>query len=699
MRGLMVATSLMAGSAAMAAPIAYPSAPRGDVVDRAHGIAVADPYRWLEGDVRTTPQVRAWVDAENRVTQAYLATLPRRDAIKARLTQLWDYEKVQVPVSAGGKLFYRHNTGLQNQFVLRVRDNAAAAPRTLIDPNGWSRDGATALAEWEPSHDGRYVAYTVQDGGTDWRTIRTIEVATGHVLPETLEWAKFTDLAWDAKSEGYFYSRHPANPKGRDFVSAVYDHMVWYHRVGTEQSADRLVFRTPDHLNYYNVAQGSADGRWLILNSSRGSDDRYEVRAIDTSRANPSPVVLAPGTDFDWKFAGARGSELYFVTNKGAPLYRVVAFNTAHECSVREVVPEGKSRIEEAALVGERIVVARLVDAKSTLSAYGLGGGAGVPIALPGIGSTHGLRETRADEPTMFYGFSSFATPASVFAWDARGGATRSFAVPKAPFRPADYEVREVFYASKDGTRVPMFVARRKGTSGPAPTMLYGYGGFNINIVPGFSPATVAWMEMGGVYAQPSIRGGGEYGTPWHEGGKLFHKQNVFDDFIAAGEWLKANGVASKLVVRGGSNGGLLVGAVTNQRPDLFAAALPAVGVMDMTRFHLFTEGRTWTDDYGDPADPAALKYNLTYSPYHNIRSGMDYPAILVATADTDDRVVPGHSFKYTAALQAAKIGDKPHLIRVETRAGHGSGKPTAKIIEETADEWAFAGFWTGLTR
>ena len=698
MRLLFAATLIMAGQAA-AVPIVYPPAPRGDAVDVKHGIRVPDPYRWLEGDVRTTPSVRAWVDAENALTQAYLKTLPKHDAIKARLTELWDYEKFQVPVQAGGKLFYRHNAGLQNQYVLRVEDTPGAAARVLIDPNGWSKDGATALAEWEPSPDGRFVAYTVQDGGTDWRTARVLDVASGRVLPETLDWVKFTGLAWDGKGEGFFYSRHPANPNGRDFVSAVYDHMVYYHRAGTEQAADRLVFRTPEHLNYYNNAQASADGRWLILFSSRGSDDRYEVRAIDLARPGATPVVLAPGTDFNWTFAGARGSELYFVTNKGAPLYRVVVLDPARPGVEREVVPEGRSRIEEAALVGDTLVVARLVDAKSTLTAYGLQGGAGTEIALPGIGSTFGLRETKADERTLFYGFSSFATPATVYAWNGATGTNRVVHAPKTPFDPAAYEVREVFYASKDGARVPMFVARKAGTTGAAPTMLYGYGGFNVNIVPGFSPATVAWMEMGGVYAQPSIRGGGEYGTPWHDGGKLFNKQNVFDDFIAAGEWLKANGVASKLVVRGGSNGGLLVGAVTNQRPDLFAAALPAVGVMDMTRFHLFTEGRTWTDDYGDPDDAAALRYQLTYSPYHNIRSRPDYPAILATTADTDDRVVPGHSFKYTAALQAASIGDKPHLIRVETRAGHGSGKPTAKIIEETADEWAFAGYWTGLTR
>ena len=437
-----------------------------------------------------------------------------------------------------------------------------------------------------------------------------------------------------------------------------------------------------------------------MIFSSRGSDSRYEVHVVDLTKPGWTPMMLIPGLDNDWRLAGGRGDTLYFVTDKGAPRGRVVAIDAAHPGALREVVPQGPGRIEEAALVGDRVVTSTLVDAKSVLAAYPLVGGPATLIPLPGIGAVSGLDETRADETRLFYAFSSFAVPPTIHRWDSASGKDAVFLQPHAPFNPADYETRQIFYASKDGTRVPMFITRRRGASGPAPTLLYGYGGFDISLPPRFSPNTVDWMEMGGVYAQANIRGGGEYGVAWHDAGKLFKKQNVFDDFIAAGEWLKANGVTTPhgLAIEGGSNGGLLVGAVTNQRPDLFAAALPAVGVMDMTRFNLFTEGRTWTDDYGDPNDPAALRYLLTYSPYHNIRSGVDYPAILATTADTDDRVVPAHSFKYVAALQAAKIGDKPHLVRIETRAGHGSGKPTDKIIEETADLWAFAGYWTGLT-
>lgn len=700
MRILMTIAATLLATAAAAAPLAYPPAQRGDAATTTGNIRVPDPYRWLEGDVRTDAAVQAWVAAENRVTQPYLASLPRRDAIKARLTQLWNYEKTGLPVGEAGMVFYRHNTGLQNQYTLMV-EAPGQAPRVLLDPNTWSKDGATALAEWRPSRDGKYVAYTVQDGGTDWRTIKVLETATGRVLDETLDWAKFTDLAWDRDSKGFFYSRHPANPKGKDFTSAVYDHQIHYHRVGTPQSQDRLIFRTPEHLNYYNDASATADGRWLVIRSSRGSDDNYEITVVDLAKPNWTPRTLIPGLNNDYKLAGGRGDTLYFVTNNGAPRYRVVSVNAAARgpAHLATVVPESDALIEAAARAGDRLVVSRLQDAKSTLAAYPLGGGTATPLALPGIGNA-ALGE-EAEDGHLFWSYASFATPSTIYRYTGAGDRSALYRAPKAPFDPAAYEVAQVFFKSKDGTRVPMFVTCKRGSTGPAPTILYGYGGFNISLPPSFSPATVAWMEMGGVWALANIRGGGEYGTPWHTAGKLFQKQHVFDDFIAAGEALIANGTTPRhgLTILGGSNGGLLVGAVTNQRPDLFAAAIPEVGVMDMTRFHLFTEGRTWTDDYGNPEDAAALKYNLTYSPYHNVRSGTDYPAILVMTADTDDRVVPGHSFKYTAALQHAAIGDKPHIIRIETRAGHGSGKPTDKIIEETADMWAFAGYWTGLTR
>ena len=694
---------LLAGPLA-AAPVvpSYPPAERSDNVEaRAGGARVADPYRWLEGDVRTDPKVQAWVAAEVKTTQAYLAGLPRRDQIRQRLTELYNFERVGLPIEAGGRLFYRRNTGLQNQSTLDVSGLDGAGARTLIDPNGWSKDGATALAEWRPSRDGRYLAYTVQDGGTDWRWIEVIDTATGQKLPDRLDWAKFTELAWDRDGKGFFYSRYPAGPKGRDYVSAVFDHMIYYHRLGEEQSKDRLVFRTPEHAGWYNDAETTADGRWLVIRSSRGSDDRYEIHVVDLASRDWTPHALVTGLEHDYQLAGGRGGTLYFVTNNGAERYRVVAVDAAAPgpATFTTVVPEGKDRIDAAVRVGDMLLVESLQDARSALTAYPLAGGAGRPVALPGLGSAALSEESETGR--TFWSFTSFATPATLYSYDARTGAAAEFKRPKVAFNPDDYETREVLYPSKDGMRVPLFITRRKGATGPAPTLLYAYGGFNISVPPTFSPATVAWLEMGGAYAQANIRGGGEYGTRWHEDGKLFKKQNVFDDFIAAGEYLIDNGHTPRdgLAIRGGSNGGLLIGAVVNQRPDLFAAALPQVGVMDMTRFHLFTEGRTWTDDYGDPNDPKALAYLLTYSPYHNIRSGVAYPAVLATTADTDDRVVPAHSFKYIAALQAANVGDKPHLIRIETRAGHGSGKPVSKQIEETADLWTFAGYWTGLTR
>ncbi|WP_426168083.1 prolyl oligopeptidase family serine peptidase [Sandarakinorhabdus sp. DWP1-3-1] len=682
-----------------AAPIIYPPTATVPQADTSFGTVVQDPYRWLEGDVRTQKPVADWVAAQNRVTQAYLATLPGRDAIKARLTQLFDYERVTLPEARGNRVFFRKNSGLQNQSVLMVQDGNAP-PRPLIDPNTWARDGATALAEWSASEDGSKVAYAIQDGGSDWRTIKVLDVASGTVLSDDLDWVKFSKIAWKGDNSGFFYSRHPATPKGKDFVSAVYDHEVHFHRIGTPQSEDVLVYTSsPAKRGYYNEAETSSDGNWLIVRSSTGSDDTYEIRVQKLADPAAKLTTLVSDRKFDWRFAGASGTTLYFVTNAGAPRYRVVAFDNASG-SPREVVPEGQATLTGASIIGDRLVVATLQDARSVVRRYTLTGKADGEIALPGLGTAAGF-EAVPGTTTTYYSFTSYNVPTTLYRYDAATNTSTVFSAPKVAFNPADFVVEQKFFTSKDGTRVPMFVAHKKGLKTPAPTLMYGYGGFNINVLPAFQVDALAWMEMGGIYAEVTLRGGGEYGAAWHDAGRRLNKQNVFDDFIAGGEYLIKSGLTPRggLAIQGGSNGGLLVGAVVNQRPDLFAAALPAVGVMDMLRFPLFTEGRTWTDDYGDPADEAQFKNLLGYSPYHNIKSGKDYPAILATTADTDDRVVPGHSFKYAAALQAAQIGDKPHLIRIETRAGHGSGKPTSKQIEETADLWSFIGYWTGLTR
>lgn len=691
-------TSLMIAATAVAAP-AYPPTDKGPEVEARHGISAPDPYRWLEADVREAPRVAAWVAAQNRVTDAYLAALPRRDAIKARLTTLFDYERFGIPRQRGAMQFYTRNSGLQPQAVLYVQPRGGPA-RELIDPNPWAKDGATALAEWTPSKDGRLLAYAVQDGGTDWRTIKLRDVATGNDLPDVIEGAKYSgDVAWLPDGSGFYYSRFPAPPPGEKYQAETLNQAVWFHRLGTQQSADAKIHATPDQPRRGHAPTVTDDGRWLVITTSEGTDDRYEITVADLAKGE-APRPLIKGLDHAWLLAGSVGTTLYFATNKDAPRYRLVAVDAVTGV-LTEVVPQGEATIEGASLVGQRLVVATLADARSVVRLYETDGRAVGVVPLPGIGSVTGFESSL--KPDTYFSFSSFNQPAMIFAYDSASNTARAVRTPKVAFNPDDYVVTQRFYTSKDGTRVPMFISHRRDLDlrKPHPTLLYGYGGFNVSLPPAFASSRLAWMEMGGVFVVANIRGGGEYGKAWHNGGRLANKQNVFDDFIAAGEALVRQGVTTpaQLAVQGGSNGGLLVGAVVNQRPDLFAAALPAVGVMDMLRYNRFTAGRYWVDDYGDPADPAAFRNLLAYSPYHNIRGGRDYPAILVTTADTDDRVVPGHSFKYAAALQAAPIGDKPHLIRIETRAGHGSGKPTDKIIAETADLWAFAGYWTGLTR
>jgi len=702
MAGLAVLLGL--GSAALSAEpaITYPKTERGDVSYSAFGITVADPYRWLETDVRTEPKVRAWVDAENKVTQSYLATLPQRAAIKARLTELWNFEKYRVPVKRGGRYFFDHNSGLQNQYVLMVQDGLDGPPRQLLDPNGWSADGATALAEWRPSHDGKKLIYTIQDGGTDWRIVKVLDVDTAKPMADEVRWVKHSDYAWRQDGSGFFYSRFPEPKQGAEFQSTNLNQQIYFHKLGSPQSDDRLIYETPDKPKYTHLAQVTDDDRYLLIYTREGTDARSLVSLIDLKDASMKPRPLVDNMKDFYELAGSVGDRLYFVTDNGAPRNRLVSVDVSQPglAKLDQVIAEGKSAISGASLIGGKLVVDYLEDAKSAIYLYDLKGQKLSNVALPGIGSVAGL-EGDENDPETFFSFSSYATPPSVFRLDTASGQATLFKQPAVPFDPSHYVVEQVFYPSKDGTKVPMFITRRKDLdmSKPHPTLLYAYGGFNIPSLPAFNAARLGWVEMGGVFAVANIRGGSEYGKDWHDGGRLLKKQNVFDDFIAAGETLIQRKITSKkqLAVQGGSNGGLLIGAVVNQRPDLFAAALPQVGVMDMMRYNLFTAGRYWTDDYGDPAEEVHFKNLLTYSPYHNIRDGKTYPAILATTADTDDRVIPGHSFKYAAALQAAKIGPKPHLIRIETRAGHGSGKPTDKIIEEYSDMWAFIGHFTGL--
>ncbi len=682
-----------AGHESKEIPLTYPKTKTVDVVDEQFGEYISDPYRWLENDVREDAEVAEWVKAQNAVTDAYLEKLPGREILAQSMEELFDFDDLGIPEEAGGKYFYERKSGGQNQAVLYVRDGAAGEERVLIDPAGWSDDGATALAYWKPSSDGSLLVYAVQDGGSDWRTLKVLDVNTGEVKPDTVEWAKFTDLAWMPNNVGFLYSRFPEPKEGAAFQSLNADHAVYLHSIGSDQAKDVKIYATPDQPELNHVAELTSDKEWVVITSSSGTDERYELTLIKVDAPKLETRKLVSGFENDWRLIDGVGDTLYFATNKDAPRLRVVKTDlSAAEPAFTELVPESDAVIDGTMIVGDRLVISYLVDAKSQLSIFDLDGEALGMLDLPGPGQVGSLSGSMKSEEG-FFTFQSFNRPTTVFRYEPESPPT-IWAEPSLPFDPEEVEVTQRFYESKDGTKIPMFLVHMKGQdlSQGAPTLLYGYGGFNISVLPQYKPAWLAWIKAGGVFASANLRGGGEYGKAWHDGGRLQNKQNVFDDFIAAGEYLITTGITPEhgLAIEGRSNGGLLVGAVTNQRPDLFTAGHAAVGVMDMLRFDRFTAGRYWVDDYGYPDKERDFKTLLTYSPYHNLKDGVDYPALIVSTADTDDRVVPGHSFKYTARLQALDTGDKPHLIRIETRAGHGSGKPTDKVIEEYSDIYAF---------
>jgi len=684
---------------APAPAFAYPQARRVDLVEDHFGTQVPDPYRWLENDVRTDPEVAKWVEDENKVTNAFLDTLPLRAALKQRMTELYDYERFGLPVKRANRYFYTHNSGLQNQSVLFYRDGVSGEAHQLIDPNGWSADGATALAEWTPSEDGKLLAYSIQDGGTDWRSVKVMDVAAGKILSDELKWLKYSGgVSWAKDGSGFYYSRFP-EPANHAYQESTFNNRVYFHRLGTAQSADRLVYATPDQPKYTHSAGVTDDGRWLVITTS-DAGDQTDVHILDLKKPGAKPRAVFTGLTNQWYIVGNEGTRFFFQADKDAPLKKVVAVDLAKAAIAPvTVIAEQQQTLDEVNLVGGRLVASYLVDAKSEARIHGLDGKLLSTVQLPGIGTVSGFGGRDKDSET-FFSFASYNRPATIYRYDVKTGAESEWAAPKLTFDPASISVEQRFYTSKDGTRIPMFIVRKKGSTGPAPTLLYGYGGFNISLTPGFSPPNIAWVERGGTYVVANIRGGGEYGNAWHDAGRLANKQNVFDDFIAAGEYLKANGITAPkgLAAIGRSNGGLLIGAVTNQRPDLFDAVSPGVGVMDMLRFDQFTAGRFWVDDYGVPAKEADFRTELAYSPYHNIKGGKDYPPLIAVTADTDDRVVPGHSFKYMAKLQNTDgTGPAPHLVRIDVRSGHGSGKPVTKIIEEYSDVYAFLGHFTGM--
>ena len=680
----------------------YPETKQIDHVDEMHGVKVADPYRWLEDDVRQSKEVADWVAAENKVTSAYLSALPQRDAIKKRLTELWNYEKFGSPFKAGGRYFYFKNDGLQNQSVLYKLESLNADPVVFIDPNSWSKDGTVALGSTAFSDDGRYVAYSVAEAGSDWNTWRIIEVETGRLLADELKWVKFSGASWTADSKGFFYGRYDEPAAGEAFQKTNLNQQVFYHRVGTSQSDDVLVYKRPDEPTWGFQNRVTEDGRYLVMQIWKGTDHKYRIVYKDLTEPYGMPIDLIQNFENEYSFLGNEGPEFFFQTDLNAPRKRVVAIDIRKPKIVREVIPQAAETLTGVDIVANMFVASYLKDAKTQVKMYSLDGSFVREVEFPGIGTASGFGGKRTDTET-FYSFSSFATPPTIFRYDMLTGKSTKLKQAQVKFNPDDYTVEQVFYPSKDGTKVPMFIAHKKGIKrdGTNPTLMYGYGGFSISLTPGFSIARIGWMEMGGVFAMPNLRGGGEYGEEWHKAGTKLSKQNVFDDFISAGEWLIEQKYTSpsKLAIQGGSNGGLLVGACMTQRPDLFGACLPAVGVMDMLRFHKFTAGRFWVDDYGSADNPEEFKALYAYSPFHNLKSGTRYPATLVTTADTDDRVVPGHSFKFAARLQACQSGDAPTLIRIETRAGHGAGKPTDKIIEEVADQWAFLVKNLGMAR
>jgi prolyl oligopeptidase len=674
--------------------IVYPESARVDQVDDYHGVKVSDPYRWLED--LDSEQTRAWVTAENKVTSAYLAALPEREAIHKRLTELWNYERYGVPTQHGGRYFFTRNNGLQNQNVLYRVDTLGGEAKIVLDPNTLSQDGTVALSGLSISENGKLLAYGLSSGGSDWQEWKVREVESGRDLTDHLRWVKFSSAAWTHDDKGFFYSRYDEPKEGRQLEEANFYQKLYYHRLGTPQSADELVYQRPDKKELGFAALVSEDGRYLIIHSWQGTETENGIYYKDL-QAPGSPVVELLG-DFDasYNFIGNDGPVFWFQTDSSAPRGRVIAIDLRGpgRDHWRELIPQSQETLQGVACLNDSFFALYLKDAHSQVRQFDLGGKPLRELALPGLGSVDGFTGKRKDRET-FYAYNSYTAPGTIYRYDLEKGTSTVFRQPKIEgFDPSQYETRQVFYTSKDGTRIPMFLTFKKGLKldGSNPTYLYGYGGFSVSMTPAFSLAHVVWMERGGIYAVANLRGGGEYGEDWHQAGSKLKKQNVFDDFIAASEWLIANGYTSKqkLAIAGYSNGGLLTAASMVQRPDLFGAVIVGVGVLDMLRFHKFTIGWGWTSDYGSPDDPQEFKVLYAYSPYHNLKPGTAYPPTLITTADHDDRVVPAHSFKFAAALQRDNDGTHPTLIRIETRAGHGGGKPVSKKIEEASDELSF---------
>jgi prolyl oligopeptidase len=689
---LIIAPVALIFAADSAPQFKYPAAPTSDTVEDYNGVKVADPYRPLENP--DAPESRTWIEEENKITFDFLKTIPERDGIKRRLTEVWDYERFGVPFKEKDRYFFSKNSGLQNQNVFYTSRNFAEKPATLFDPNLLAKDGTIALADVEVTDDAKLMAYGLATAGSDWQQWKVRDVATGKDRQDLIDWVKFSNVSWKKDGSGFFYSRYDKPDEKNKLRSQVYNHKLFFHQLGTPQSQDKLIYERTDQKEWLFNAGVTDDGRYLIITVQRGTDPKNRVFYKNLVDPNSKVVELLDKADAEYSFIDNDGPVFMFKTNLNAPLGRVISINTCKlPAKLDELIPESKDKLEAVSSVGDHFVALYLQDAHSAVKLFKVDGTRDGEIKLPGLGTASGFTGKRKDRET-FYSFASYTTPTEIFRYDFDKSASALLFKPKAKFNPDDYTTEQVFYKSADGTRVPMFVSYKKGMKrdGQNPTYLYGYGGFDISQTPAFKPENLVWMEMGGIYAVANLRGGGEYGEKWHEDGMLNTKQNVFDDFIAAAQYLIDNKFAStpKLAIGGGSNGGLLVGACLTQRPDLYGATLPNVGVMDMLRFDKFTIGWAWTSDYGSPQKPDDFNYLYAYSPLHHIAKGGCFPPTLITTADHDDRVVPAHSFKFAATLQAAQSCDRPTLIRIETKAGHGAGKPTTKIIEETADRWAF---------
>lgn len=697
-RNLMIpGVLLVAGQLTSAEPlkITYPETRKDStVVDVYHGTEVKDPYRWLEDD--NSAETKAWVSAENAVTDQFMKAIPQRDEIRERLTKLWNFERIGLPEEEGGKWFFSKNSGLQNQSVLYVADALDAEPRVLLDPNTMSKDGTVSLSRHQPSEDGKLLAYATSGGGSDWLEIRVRDIATGKDLSDHLKWVKFSGISWAKDSSGFYYSRYDAPKDGAALTQKNEFQKMYFHRIGGPQEKDTLVYERKDQPQWGIGGGVTEDGAWLILHISQGSDPKNRVFYKSLTATDAKVIELLPDGDADYRFIGNNGAEFYFMTDLDAPRYRVIAIDTGNpeRKNWREIIPQAAEPLDEVSMVGGKLVATYMKDAKSRVVRFDGDGKNPKDLELPGIGNVGGF-EGKQKDSRVFYAFTGFTNPGAIYQLDLASGESKLWKKPDVGFDGAAFVTEQVFFASKDGTKVPMFIVRKKDApmDGSNRTLLYGYGGFQISMLPGFSVARAVWMERGGILAVVNLRGGGEYGREWHDAGKGAKKQNVFDDFIGAAETLIKRGYTkpANLAIQGGSNGGLLVGACMTQRPELFGAALPAVGVMDMLRFQKFTIGWAWQSEYGSSDKPEDFPLLYQYSPYHALKPGVRYPATLVSTADHDDRVVPAHSFKFAARLQDYQAKDGPPvLIRVETSAGHGAGTSLTKVIDRTADEWAF---------